>query len=29
VNLFDLHHKYADVMKVDDVIKALGAMKAA
>jgi maleamate amidohydrolase len=23
VNLFDLHHKYADVMKVDDVIAAL------
>ncbi len=29
VNLFDLHHKYADVMKVDDVIKALGAKQAA
>jgi maleamate amidohydrolase len=24
VNLFDLHHKYADVMKVDEVIAALG-----
>lgn len=25
MNLFDLHHKYADVMKVDDVIAHLGA----
>jgi isochorismate hydrolase len=24
VNLFDLHHKYADVMKVADVIAELG-----
>ncbi len=24
VNLFDLHHKYADVMKLDEVIAALG-----
>jgi nicotinamidase-related amidase len=24
VNLFDLHHKYADVMKVSDVIAELG-----
>ena len=29
VNLFDLHHKYADVMKVEDVIKALSTIKAA
>jgi nicotinamidase-related amidase len=29
VNLFDLHHKYADVMKVDEVIKALCAIQAA
>ena len=29
VNLFDLHHKYADVMKADDVIKALFALQAA
>ncbi len=29
VNLFDLHHKYADVMKVDDVIKALSSIQAA
>ena len=29
VNLFDLHHKYADVMKVDDVIKALSTKQAA
>jgi nicotinamidase-related amidase len=26
VNLFDLHHKYADVMKVDEVIRALEAL---
>jgi hypothetical protein len=25
VNLFDLHHKYADVMHVDDVVAQLGA----
>jgi hypothetical protein len=24
VNLFDLHHKYADVMKVGDVVADLG-----
>jgi isochorismate hydrolase len=24
VNLFDLHHKYADVMKVADVVAELG-----
>jgi hypothetical protein len=29
VNLFDLHHISADVMKVDDVNKALSAMQAA
>jgi len=23
VNLFDLHHKYADVMKIDDVVSSL------
>jgi nicotinamidase-related amidase len=23
VNLFDLHHKYADVMHVDEVVRAL------
>jgi nicotinamidase-related amidase len=27
VNLFDLHHKYADVMKVDEVVAHLGALK--
>ena len=26
VNLFDLHHKYADVMKVDQIIKAIEAL---
>jgi nicotinamidase-related amidase len=26
VNLFDLHHKYADVMKVDEVVAHLGTM---
>jgi nicotinamidase-related amidase len=26
VNLFDLHHKYADVMKVDEVVAHLGGM---
>jgi nicotinamidase-related amidase len=26
VNLFDLHHKYADVMKVDDVVRHLDAL---
>lgn len=26
INLFDLHHKYADVMKVDEVVAHLGAM---
>ena len=25
VNLFDMHHKYADVMVLDEVIAALGA----
>jgi nicotinamidase-related amidase len=29
VNLFDLHHKYADVMKVDEVIQSLSLIKAA
>jgi maleamate amidohydrolase len=28
VNLFDLHHKYADVMKVEDVLAHLGQMAA-
>lgn len=28
VNLFDLHHKYADVMSVTEVVEHLGAMKA-
>ena len=28
VNLFDLHHKYADVMKVDEVVTHLGTLKA-
>jgi len=27
VNLFDLHHKYADVMKVDEVVAHLGTLK--
>jgi hypothetical protein len=27
VNLFDLHHKYADVMHVEDVIAHLNGMK--
>jgi maleamate amidohydrolase len=27
VNLFDLHHKYADVMKVDEVVAHLGALR--
>ena len=26
VNLFDLHHKYADVMKVDEVVAHLGGL---
>jgi hypothetical protein len=26
VNLFDLHHKYADVIKVDEVVAQLDAM---
>jgi hypothetical protein len=27
VNLFDLHHKYADVMKIDEVVAHLDALK--
>jgi isochorismate hydrolase len=27
VNLFDMHHKYCDVMHVDEVLAALQAMK--
>jgi maleamate amidohydrolase len=27
INLFDLHHKYADVMKVDEVVAHLGTLK--
>ena len=26
VNLFDLHHKYADVLHVDDVVTHLGGL---
>ena len=26
VNLFDMHHKYADVMHVEDVLAHLGAL---
>lgn len=29
VNLFDLHHKYADVMTVDEIVGHLEALKAA
>ena len=29
VNLFDLHHKYADVMKVDEIVAALASRKLA
>ena len=28
INLFDLHHKYADVMKIDQVVAHLNGMKA-
>ena len=27
VNLFDLHHKYADVMKVEEVVAELGTVE--
>jgi len=29
VNLFDMHHKYADVLHVDEVVAHLEAMRAA
>jgi maleamate amidohydrolase len=27
INLFDLHHKYADVMKIDEVVAHLEGLK--
>jgi hypothetical protein len=29
VNLFDMHHKYADVMHLDEVLSSVSLMKAA
>jgi isochorismate hydrolase len=26
INLFDMHHKYADVMRVDEVVQHLGGL---
>jgi len=28
VNLFDMHHKYADVIRVDEIVAQLGAQPA-
>jgi len=28
INLFDMHHKYADVLKIDQVVAELGALAA-